>query len=185
MLEFVFWYSMLLVLILVGIFWYIESRRRGGRRWLLSKGEVVPDLAEKDSVRKFSDPDIERIDLKEFSIDRRRFYRMRVHLRMDVGISFELTSKKSRRGKVYEPGEGETGVDSVDKLFWTESPDLKVVAQVLGAPKVQKNLNRVYGVHTVHVMGDEIEIVLDFRNELLERIYDFVVALTHAMMDQR
>ncbi|MFX1565253.1 MAG: hypothetical protein ACFFCH_04620 [Promethearchaeota archaeon] len=177
-------FFLFLGLLIGGFYWYLEEKRRRGRRWLASKGEVIPDLVTQDSVRKFSDPDIKRIDLKEFKIDRIRFYRMRVHLRLDTGINFELTSKKHRNGKVYEFGEGETGVDSVDKFFWVESPDAKAAAQILGAPKVQNTLDKIHVIHSLQVMGDEIEVVFRFWNSWLDRIYDFVLALTHEMMDQ-
>ena len=180
-----FLYLVFIVLMLVGIYWYWESKRRGGRKWLASKGELVPDPVTKDSVRMFSDPDIERIDLKDFKIDRKAFYRMRVHLRMDCGISFELMRKIVSSGKVYEPGEGTTGIEGVDKQYWTESPDMKTTIQVLGAPTVQNALLNIKDVYSIHVMGDEIEIVFGFRNELLKPIYEFVLALTHEMMDRR
>lgn len=156
--------------------------KRAGRSWLLSIGKVAQKSKEGDSVRQFLDPDIERVDLKDFKIDRQRFYRMRVHLDSDSGMSFELAGKKIHVGKVYEPGEGVTGIDVVDRRYRVESPDMKSTVMVLGAPNVQKALNEVRGVRSVHVMGDEIEIVFDFRNKLLDPIYDFVRELTQELM---
>ncbi|MFX1582167.1 MAG: hypothetical protein ACFFCJ_08075 [Promethearchaeota archaeon] len=170
--------------LLCGLIWYaVQEERR--RSWLRSKGEVLPDLVSEDSVRNFSDSCIERIDLRDFVIKGPGLYRMRVHLRMDSGISFELTGKKSAAGKVYEPGEGETGIEIVDRHFWTESPDLKSAIRVLDTPKVKKVLAKLKKVYSVHVMGDEIEIVCEAKIELLEPIYDFVTALAQELLDKR
>lgn len=137
----------------------------------------------KDSVRQFFDPNIERIDLKDYRIDRLRFYRMRVHLDSDSGMSFELVKKKIDVGKVYEPGEGVTGIDVVDRRYRVESPDMKSSVRVLGAPNVQRALIEIREVRSVHVMGDEIEVVFGFNNELLDSIYDFVRELAQELMN--
>ncbi len=178
----------LLILILciicpIILYWKYYARQRSGRQWLSEKGEIVPEVMTKDSVQSFSDPNIERIDLKRFKTDRGYFYRMRVHLRMDSGVSFELSKESNKSGKVYEPGEGKSGIKSVDRRFWVESPDMKTTVKVLNAPKVENTLGRTREIFSVHVMGDEIEIVFGFRNELLDPIYDFVRELAHELMD--
>lgn len=165
------------------LYWKYYARQRSGRQWLSEKGLMVPEVTAKDSIQSFSDPNIKRIDLKRFKTDRGYFYRMRVHLLMDSGVSFELSKESNRIGKVYEPGEGKSGITSVDRRFWVESPDMKTTGKVLDAPKVENVLRKTREIFSVHVMGDEIEIVFGFRNELLDPIYDFVRELAHELMD--
>ena len=170
-----------LPLILFYVHYYLKKRT--GRRWLLGIGKASYKSTEEDSIRQFLDPNIERVDLKDFRTDRLRFYRIRVHLGSDSGLSFELVAKKIDVGKVYEPGEGVTGIDVVDRRYRVESPDMKSTVRVLGAPNVQRTLMEVREVRSVHVMGDEIEVVFGFSNEQLDPIYDFIRELAQEMMD--
>ena len=70
---------------------------------------------------------------------------------------------------------------------------MKRTRRVLKAPKVRKTITKLFEIHSkhvvseeilsIHVMGDEIEIVFAYSNKYLEPIYEFVVALTEGMGD--
>jgi hypothetical protein len=112
---------------------------------------------------------------------------------MNSNVTFELTPKSNPQGKVFEPGEGETGIKVVDQYFFTETPDMKGTRRVLKAPIVRKTITKLFEIdpialvseeiHSIHVMGDEIEIVFGCSNKYLEPIYEFVVALTEELVE--
>lgn len=118
--------------------------------------------------------------------------RMQLHLVSNYGLCFELTAKRVKGlEKLFDLGEGELGIETIDEHFWTESPKLKAVVKVLMDKRVHKAFSElidtiaIKNLYSVLVMGDRIQLMHKQKPSILTPLYQLALAIAHSLKAQQ
>lgn len=169
------------------------GRIPGESQWIVTKGKVLSTKTEFKAGVRLSvtpkDPRIRRLDLGSYTIWRpyargvdSRFFRMRLHLTLDTGIHFELTSKSHvPSGIIIDPNEAIIGNEVIDYLFYTETTTPKETSTLLENPKLLSLIEQQPELHKLQVKGDQIELVFVRKVKLLEPLYQLALIIAYQL----
>ncbi len=162
-------------------------------QWIATKGKLLSTKTEFKAGVRLSvtpkNPRIRRLDLGSYTIWRpygrgvdSRFFRMRLHLTLDCGIHFELTSKNHVPGGIiFDPNEAIIGNEVVDHLFYTETTTPKETSTLLETPKLLSLIEQQPELQKLQVKGDQIELIFKRKIRLLEPFYQLALILANQL----